>query len=126
MIYIILLFGFFIMLAGIAIIAKPEFIISQSRRHSESLGLYISAIVARLALGAALLIYAGKSNYPIFLEIFGWLLITTAIILAVMGRSRFNILINWVLRLMTSYRLFVGLLAILLGGFLILWGVMIS
>ena len=46
------------------------------------------AVVVRLVLGAALIIAADGSRYPLAFEIIGWLAIVAAIAIVIMGRSR--------------------------------------
>ncbi len=117
--YTVLLFGIFILLAGIIVLAKPDSILSLFRKNSESNGLYDLAVIARLILGITLLIYADQSKYPLALQILGWLSVTAAIILLATGRSRFKKLITWALGLAPTFMRITGLFAILLGGFLI-------
>lgn len=117
--YIILLFGFLILLSGALILVRPETIFGLIRSNSESLGLHILAVVVRLILGIALITYAAESKFPFFLQLIGWLSLTAAIILGVIGRSRFKGLIEWALRLSSSLGHFAGLLAVLIGALLI-------
>lgn len=117
--YVILLFGFLVLLLGIVILVKPDSVLSLFRKNSESNGLYDLAVIARLILGITLLIYADQSKYPLALQILGWLSVTAAIILLAIGRSRFKKLITWVLDLALTFMRIAGLFAILLGGFLI-------
>ena len=117
--YVILLFGVLILLLGAVILAKPDSIFYLFRINSESLSLHVLAIVVRLVLGIALITYAAESKYPVALQVIGWLSVTAAIIFGLMGRSRFMGLITWGLSFASSFGRFAGVLAILLGGFLI-------
>ncbi len=117
--YIILLFGISILLLGVVILVNPDSIIGLITSHSESLGLHVLSVVVRLVLGIALITYAAESHYPVGLQILGWLTVTVAIILGVMGRSRFKGLTTLSLSFASTFGRFAGFLAILLGGFLI-------
>ena len=119
MIYIVLAFGITILLLGAAMLVKPDAVSGPLRRHSDSLGLHVLAVTARLILGAALISYATESKYPVAFQIFGWISLTAAIILGVIGRSRFKDLISWALNFTPSLMRFAGLMAVLIGGFLI-------
>ena len=117
--FVILLFGVLILLFAVAIVVKPDPIFSLIRNNSELLGLHALAVVVRLILGIALITYAAESKYPFALQVIGWLSITAAIILGIMGRSQFKSLITWGLNHVSSFGRLAGLLAIFLGGFLI-------
>ena len=96
--YIILLFGIVIVLFGAAILVTPDSIFGLIVGHAESLGLHVLAVVVRSVLGIALITYAAESHYPVALQVLGWFTITVAIILGIMGGSRFKGLITWALR----------------------------
>ncbi|MCH7894851.1 MAG: hypothetical protein IH907_10125 [Proteobacteria bacterium] len=119
MIYIIPVFGSAIFLSGAAMLVRPDAVAGFFRENSGSLGLHVLAVLVRLILGAALIGYATDSKYPVALQIFGWLSVGAAIILGGIGRSRFKVLISWALNFASSLMRFAGLLAVLLGGFLI-------
>jgi len=86
---------------------------------SESLGLHILAVVVRIILGVALMMYATESKYPTAISILGWISIVAASVLGVMGRTNFRRLMSWALSLAPSFGRIGGFLAILFGGFLI-------
>ena len=117
--YVILLFGISILLLGVVILVNPDSILGLIRSHSESLSLYVLAVVVRLVLGIALITYSAESHYPVALQVLGWLTVTVAIILGIMGRSRFKGLMTWALSFASAFGRFAGGGAILLGGFLI-------
>jgi len=117
--YVIILFGAAIIVAGIIILINPETVFGLMRRKSESLGLHILAVVVRIILGAALMLYAAESKYPTAISILGWISIVAASVLGIMGRANFRRLMSWALSLAPSFRRIGGLLAILFGGFLI-------
>lgn len=116
--YIILLFGIVIVLLGVAIFVAPDSIFGLIIGHAESLGLHVLAVVGRFVMGIAFITYAGESHYPVAFQVLGWLTITVAIILGIMGRSRFKGLMTWGLSLAAPFGRFVGVVSILLGGFL--------
>jgi len=117
--YVIILFGAAIIVAGIIILINPETVFGLMRRKSESLGLHILAVVVRIILGAALMLYAAESKYPTAISILGWISIVAASVLGIMGRANFRRLMSWALSLAPSLGRIGGLLAILFGGFLI-------
>jgi len=117
--YVIILFGAATIVAGIIILINPETVFGLMRRKSESLGLHILAVVVRIILGAALMLYAAESKYPTAISILGWISIVAASVLGIMGRANFRRLMSWALSLAPSLGRIGGLLAILFGGFLI-------
>jgi hypothetical protein len=53
----------------------------------EDWGIHV-AVVARLILGAALVIAAPGSRFPLIFEILGWFAIFAAVVIVLMGRER--------------------------------------
>ena len=117
--YIIVLFSSATIVAGILILIKPDMVFGLIRRKTESFGLHILAVVLRIILGIALMMYATESKYPTAISIIGWISIVAACVLGVMGRTNFKRLMSWALSLAPSFGRIGGFLAILLGGFLI-------
>ena len=117
--YIIMLFAIAIIAASIIIVINPETIFGLLRRKLESLGLHILAVVVRVILGVALMMYATESKYPTAISILGLISIVAASVLGIMGRTNFKRLMSWALSLSPSFGRKGGLLAILFGGFLI-------
>ena len=119
MIYVILLFGGMISFLGAVLLVKPDSVVGFFRNNSNSLGLHVLAVVARLILGVALITYATESKFPVVFQIFGWLSVGAAVILGAIGRSRFKALLNWALSSTSSLMRLAGLSAVFLGVFLI-------
>jgi hypothetical protein len=117
--YIIVLFGTAIIVAGVIIVVNPETVFGLIRRKSESLSLHILAVVVRIILGVALMMYATESKYPTAISILGWISIVAASVLGIMGRTNFMRLMSWTLSFSSSFGRIGGFLAILFGGFLI-------
>ena len=117
--YIIMLFGTATIVAGIIIMINPETVFGLIRKKLESLGLHILAVVVRVVLGIALIMYAPESKYPTAILILGWITIIAASVLGIMGRTNFKRLMSWALRFSHSFLRIGGFLAILFGGFLI-------
>ncbi len=119
MIYIILLFGVLTSLGGVVLIIRPEFIFSILTKYGDSLSLQIFAVIVRILFGVALVIGASESKYPIVLQIFGWLLISAALVIGGIGRERFKKVVKWSVKLPTLIYRLASVLSILFGCFLI-------
>ena len=117
--YIIILFATATIVAGIIIVINPDTIFGLLRNKLESLSLHILAVVVRVILGLALIMYATESRYPTAISILGWISIVAASVLGIMGRTNFKRLMSWALSLAPSFGRIGGLLAILFGGFLV-------
>lgn len=117
--YIILLFGTLIAFGGITLLIKPDIIFSVFTKHENSIGLHLFAIIIRVVLGVALIIGASESRFPVILQVLGWLSITAALVLGVIGRTRFRNLIKWAINLAPPFRSLAGIFAVLFGGFLV-------
>ena len=114
-----LAFAVLIMGFGLAILAKPKVILALTSHYSGSLVLYIAAILARLLVGVALLLYADQSKFPLVLTILGWLFIAGALSIAAIGRNRLKKFIEWAVNFMMPYARVTGILAVCLGGFIV-------
>jgi len=120
MTYIILLFGIFIIFAGVVLIVSPDYIINHFKKYGDSFSLHFFAVLIRVILGVAFLIGASGSKYPLILQTFGWLSIASAIVLSVIGREKFKSLIKWVInKKLPLFQRSMGFFAILLGCFFI-------
>lgn len=70
-------------------------------------------------MGVALVLGASESKYPYALEIFGWLTISAALLLGVIGRERFKSFVDWLVQLSPLIQRLAATLGILFGFFLI-------
>ena len=95
MLQLIAFFGVLIVLACGYGLADPQGLIRLVDKFS-GVGGYTIAIVVRIVLGVAALVAAQASLLPIFLQVIGGLSLFAAIVLLVIGRSRFSQLIRWV------------------------------
>ncbi len=81
-------------------------------------GIYF-AVVVRLLMGAALIVAAPVSKFPVVFEVLGWIAIVAAVALILIGRERMAAPIAWFVRrptwLMRPWLLF----GMAFGGFLI-------
>lgn len=118
MINLILIYGALTCVAGIVISIKPDALFGFIGARSESLGVHILAIVVRLVLGVALIAGSDVSKFPLTLQIIGWLTLVAAIVMALLGRTKFKALIAWAVSLSSIYKRIGGFIAILFGGFL--------
>ena len=117
--YLIILFSAATMVAGVVIAISPETIFSPIRRHYESFGMHLLAVVLRIVLGIALVMCASSSKYPVAIEFIGWITLLAALVLGIMGRTQFKRLIAWALGIPNGFRRMGGLLAAFFGAFLI-------
>ncbi|QIB67300.1 hypothetical protein [Kineobactrum salinum] len=117
--YLVFLFGSLIVLSSAVVLIKPVAIFNLLKKHASSIWLHLSAVVVRIVLGAVLIAGASESKFTVVFQVLGWLSILAALMLAVIGRVRFQNLINWALELTPLFKSLAGLLGILFGGFLI-------
>ena len=116
---LIIIFGALTLLAGIVIVINPEVIFGFLRNNLDKLVLHILAVVVRLVIGVLLIYQSSISKFPFVIEIIGWFSIVAAIIIAVMGRRKFNRLMSWALSLSKPLGHVGGVLAVAFGAFLI-------
>ena len=117
--YVIILFGAATLVAGLIIMINPETVFGPIKRNMDSLGLHLLAVVMRILIGAALIIYAPESKFPTAILILGWASIGAAFILGIVGRNNFRRLMTWAVGLVDTFGRVAGFFAILFGGFLI-------
>ncbi len=119
MTYIILLFGIFIILAGIVLLVRPDYIISHFTKYGDSFRLHFFAVLVRIILGLAFIIGASGTKYPMIMQIFGGIFIFAALVLCVIGREKFKSIIRWTTKISPVFQRFMGVFAILFGYFFI-------
>ncbi len=79
----------------------------------------VSAIGVRLVMGAALIIAAPVSRFPLVFEVIGWIALAAAVALPFIGRQRIRLLMDWVAR-QSSVLVRVWLIfGVAFGGFLV-------
>ena len=117
--YVIILFGLLITVLSSIILVKPKAALNFFDANSGSLGLYITAVGVRIAMGVVLIIYAEQSRYPEAFEVIGYIVLVAGVILAIIGRKRFEQLVRWAMGLMEKMAWFAGLLGIAFGLFFI-------
>lgn len=116
---LIIIFGALVVIAGIGMLIKPEFIFDYLKRESDNYKLHLFAIAIRLVIGFLLIYFAELSQYPVAMEALGWFTIIAGVALILIGHNNFQKLIDWAVIFLKPYRYIVGSLAITFGGFLI-------
>lgn len=116
---IIKILGILILLIGVSLLIKPEFIFGWIEDNMDKRSLYIFAIVMRLFFGILLIITAKQSKYPVAIKFFGYLAVLAAIIFIFMGEKSFHEFVAAGIPAIKGYASVVGLVAIVIGGFLI-------
>ena len=119
MIYIVQFFGLVMILLGLALLIRPDGVINTVNANLETAGLHWSAVIVRLVLGGALIAVAPRSAFTVTFYVLGALSLAAAQAILVMARERMISILKWGLNLGAKFARPVGLLARLLGGFLI-------
>ncbi len=81
-------------------------------------GIYF-AVVIRLVMGAALIVAAPVSRFPVVFEILGWIAIAAAVAIIFIGRERIAAIAAWFVRCPASLIRLWLLVGVAFGGFLI-------
>jgi len=119
MVLLIVIFGALTLVAGIVILIKPEVIFGLLRNNLDKLSLHLTAVVIRVLLGVMLILQSALSQFPLTIEILGWLSIAAGVSLAVIGRKNFKRLMSWAFSLLIPYGRIGGVFAAAFGAFLI-------
>ncbi len=92
---VVLAFGVIVCLISVWGIVVPDkmmqFVYGAAERDW---GIHL-AVVLRLILGAALVLVAPESRFPLVFEILGWIAIVAAVGLVLMGRARLRKFVAW-------------------------------
>jgi hypothetical protein len=115
----IFLFAIMIAVAGIVLMLSPSVVMDFIESNGEKAWIYISAIVVRALLGWVMIQQSMHSKFPLTIEIIGWLMLFAALLLLVLGRSRFTRLIRWLLTRLRQLSRLAGLVALAFGAFLV-------
>lgn len=115
----IVIFGALIALMGLVVMLRPGVVLTYADRHAGKPVLHTLAVVIRLILGAALLLYADQSSFPITLKVIGWVSIAAACMLLVIGRDGLRRLIHRAVRFAMPYGRLAGTAALLFGVFIV-------
>ncbi|MGI9271061.1 MAG: hypothetical protein ACR2QT_04755 [Woeseiaceae bacterium] len=108
-----------IVLAARGILAPERLVAFVASAMDESWGMYI-AVGVRLLLGAALIIAAPVTRYPVVFQVLGVIALVAAVILVLMGRERVRKFIVWWIEKMSPSLIRMWLLfGIAFGGFLV-------
>ena len=116
---ILIIFGALTSLVGLIIIFNPDFIFGRIKENYEKPGMYITAVVLRLALGALFILQSDVSKFPLLMEIIGWFSIAAALTLVAAGRKIFNRIISWALSISRPLLRLGGIVAVLFGVFIV-------
>lgn len=118
MTYIVLLFGTLTAMAGVVLLVKPEYILDLLKKYSDSFGIHVVAVIVRIFIGVVLIISAPASKFPLALQVLGGLAILAALVLTVIGRSKFKSLMAWAMNLAHTIGRVSGVFAVMFGGFI--------
>lgn len=119
MLYVVFGFGILLLAMGIAMLLYPAAFVTVVSNNSDSLALFLLAILGRLVLGTALVLSASATDFPLLVQILGWLVLFGAVAIVAIGKKRFSRLVNWGLQRFGSYARVSAMVAVLFGGFLV-------
>jgi hypothetical protein len=116
---LIILFGLFaIMMAG-AMALRPKQFAGTLLRYAETVWMQVLAAAVRIGMGVILVLYAAQSNFPLILQIIGWIAIAAGVVIALMPAAKFTRLINWAFERFSRYARIAAVFGVLFGAFLI-------
>ena len=115
----IIIFGIFLILAGLSLVVDPKIVFNFIIDKGNNLWLYIIAIAVRLIIGVFLIISASSSRYPTTIKVFGYIFIVAALILLFMGQENFVDLISTLIPEFRPLGRIGGLLSMAFGGFFV-------
>ena len=80
---------------------------------------FLFAVIARIIIGAILLLEASNLKFTLAMQIIGGISILAAIVLLLMGQERMDRVIDWFMRLSDEVFRFASVVSIAFGAFLI-------
>lgn len=114
-----LVFALLLLIAGVILLIKPDYILDFIDRYSDSWGLYSGAIIVRLVLGLLLIYLASLSRYPMTVTVIGWIAILAAAVFLLMGKQKFTSMLKWVTKKVKPWGRVGGIASLLFGAFLL-------
>ena len=115
---VIALVGVAICLAGLIILISPKkfrnvmnYFAGQQR--------FLFAVIARIIIGAILLLEAPNLKFTFAVQIIGGISILAAVVLLLMGQERMDRIIDWFMRLSDEVFRFASVVSIAFGAFFI-------
>jgi len=76
------------------------------------------AVLIRGLIGLALLSCSTSAKFPVTVQVIGWASLIRALVMLLIGRTRFKGLIGWAVAVFPIYNRLGGFAAVLFGGFL--------
>ncbi len=117
--FVIYLFSILTLLGGTVIVIKPAPVFDFIAIHSTSLTVHLLAVLIRGVVGLALLFCSPAAKFPTTFLVIGWASLASALVMLLVGRTRFKTLIAWAVNVPPLFKRLGGLLAILFGSFLL-------
>lgn len=114
-------FGVVVVCLGAGSLAWPDTLVDFAEQFVSTRGLWI-AVALRLALGILLWITAPASRTPVVLRVLGVLFVLSAAALPILGLDRLEAIVDWGSGLAPIALRAAGLVAALVGAFLV-WSV---
>lgn len=111
--------GIILLVAGLVLLAKPATFSGFLARYRQAMPLYVSAIIVRFAIGLFFIAAASSSQYPMAVNVLGYIAVTAALVLAMVGHLRFTRMLEWVTELPDIALRGISLLALALGVFVV-------
>ena len=115
---VIALVGGLICLAGLLILVSPQIFRNAMNRFTGQRR-FLFAVIARIIIGAILLLEAPNLKFTLAMQIIGGISILAAVALLLMGQERMDRMIDWFMRLSDEVFRLVSVFAIAFGAFLI-------
>ena len=80
---------------------------------------FLFAVIARIIIGAILLLEAPNLKFTLAMQIIGGISILAAVVLLLIGQDRMDRMIDWFMRFSNEIFRFVSVIAIVFGAFLV-------
>ncbi len=115
---IIALVGVLICLAGLLILVSPQTFRNVMNRFAGQQR-FLFAVIARIIIGAILLLEAPNLKFTLAMQIIGGISILAAVVLLLIGQERMDRIIDWFMRLSDEVFRIMSVFAFAFGAFLI-------
>jgi len=119
---LIRIFGALLFLAGLVLIFKPSLIFILVENSIVNIKLIFVGILVRLIFGFLLIKTSSESRYPSAMRILGIIFLVAAAALLtsflILKEGKFDEMITLIIEIVKPYPLVVGVLSMMLGGFL--------
>ncbi len=115
----LMIFGILIAVMSFLGIVRPQLLVDLATGVARQPYGLPFAVGVRLLLGTILIVAAPMTPYPYVVSILGLIALLAALVILLMGRSRFSRMVEWISSMPSALMRVSGIFGVVFGGFLV-------